>query len=380
MQSILTFKDAKGGVYEVPENELGEFQKALPDAIPTTTYKGGNGKMYAVPSSDTERFMQSVPDAKPALQIKTDDGGKYGVPVADAGEFYKWYQQAPEMKKEREATKARIETATPKAPASGAGQFAKDVGMGFSQSMIGGDPNGEYSLDNQLSSMKKGGVLSGIQTALMDMISSAGGAPASITTTPLGNAFDFIADKMGLAGEDRKTAFGRWTDGLAEASREYGIAADELIGDVGPAGNVIRGLNKGVGSLAGAVPLYASAAPTLGMATLPTFGALEASDTGDWKQMAVAAVKGLALSSVMRGMGEMPRPMRIAGGATAFAGLTAAEGGSIEDVVTSSVMGAGLSAMGGPRGEIQAAITKALKPITNSNWYRKATIKERGLV
>jgi len=100
---VLTFKDDKGSIYDVPENELGEFQKVVPNAIPTTQYKSPDGKTYSVPEADTKRFLQQVPDAVPAIRIKMADGSEFCVLVSEVDEFLKFYQNDPSMEKERVA-------------------------------------------------------------------------------------------------------------------------------------------------------------------------------------------------------------------------------------------------------------------------------------
>jgi hypothetical protein len=68
--------------------------------------------------------------------------------------------------------------------------------------------------------------------------------------------------------------------------------------------------------------------------------------------------------------------------AAGFGGLAAAGGATLVVSITLAVMGAGFAAAGKPADmeQVRANVRDALRPITDSQWYRKATIRERGLV
>jgi hypothetical protein len=111
---------------------------------------------------------------------------------------------------------------------------------------------------------------------------------------------------------------------------------------------------------------------------MPVMGALGASDSGDPEQIATAAAMGLAQQLGLGAVSGLPAAARIPAAGALFGGLTAAEGGSLEDVIAQGVFGAGLAAKGGARDWTQAK--DAIRPIVESNWFRKLTIRERGLV
>lgn len=370
MINIINFRDPRGGMYEVPETELDVFKKEVPDAVRTISFKSESGKMYAVPETEVDSFSQKVPDARPALLLKLENGGKFGVPLSDVKDFYDWYRKSPETEADRKAIATETKKNTPAIPdESFLGNVVSNVKDNFTGPM-------------DVSSIKKGSVLGGIQTGLMDMIGATSRTLASLTTTPLGRAFDFYADKLGLAGEDRKTAFGRWTEGIKEAGEQFGLSADELAGEQGSVGKVIRGVNQGVGSLAGAGPIYSVASPILGMATLPILSAMEATNTGDAKEVAKAAVSGLMLQGAMTGFKTLPRVARMTATGTTFGASTLAQGGSLEDAVSSAIFGAGLAASGGKGSskEFKSNIKDAFKGVTESRWYKKASAKAKGEV
>lgn len=80
--------------------------------------------------------------------------------------------------------------------------------------------------------------------------------------------------------------------------------------------------------------------PILGAAIT---GALQ-HDPADPLQMAVGAAHGAAMIGALKGLGPMSTALRIPTGAGIFGGLTALEGGDIEDIAAQAVIGGGLSA------------------------------------
>ncbi|MGI5841604.1 MAG: hypothetical protein ACOX6N_05305, partial [Patescibacteria group bacterium] len=64
------FKDSKGGIYEVPESDLEEFKKAVPDAIPSKAFFDRAGHTYAVPENEIGEFAKAVPDAMEADSVR----------------------------------------------------------------------------------------------------------------------------------------------------------------------------------------------------------------------------------------------------------------------------------------------------------------------
>ncbi len=101
MAVILTFKDADGGTYSVPEAELPEFQKALPGAIRTHTYRDEAGKEYAVPEGEEAEFLKAVPAAKPALKLRMPNDEKIVVPIDEVYNFLNAYKSDPGASTER---------------------------------------------------------------------------------------------------------------------------------------------------------------------------------------------------------------------------------------------------------------------------------------
>ena len=74
MQQVFHLKGADGEDYDVPNSELENFRKAMPDAVGVGSYRGKDGSEYDVPDSERENFQSAVPDAQPMRRLSFADG------------------------------------------------------------------------------------------------------------------------------------------------------------------------------------------------------------------------------------------------------------------------------------------------------------------
>lgn len=207
----------------------------------------------------------------------------------------------------------------------------------------------------------------------MAMVVSGTAAGESSLLHPAAWAFDKVAQEAGLLPKDRASAFGRYVQGLAETAQAYRDAA-QLQGT----GQQIAGaVVSGIGGLVTGLPAAVGAIKAAGPAGLAALGAYQALPSEDYHDVARGAVEGLALQGILGSTSPLPAALRVPAQAAAFAGLTAAGGGDLQDTIASGLLGGALAS---PGPEIEAGVRAAAKTIADSNWYRMMTIRERGLV
>jgi len=130
MTRAFTFKDENGDTYTVPESDLAEFQKAVPNAVRTSSFVDGAGKKYAVPEGEEADFFKAVPDARLANKVKMSDGESYTVPVDESSDFLKAYRADPAFEKDRAEMR---EMAKASARGPGRGNVVLNVAKGIGQ-------------------------------------------------------------------------------------------------------------------------------------------------------------------------------------------------------------------------------------------------------
>jgi len=200
----------------------------------------------------------------------------------------------------------------------------------------------------------------------------------SALLSPVGLAFDFYAEKLGIKDDDKPSAFKATIDGLGEvAALTENAAKLEGRGE-----RILGGVAEGAGALTTSLPIIAAAMPTLGIGTLPLLGAYEASATGDAKQVAKQAMIGLVMQAGLRTTSTLPKALRIPTVGITFGAVTAQAGGDLDETIASAMLGGALAAVGpaGQKGALRQSIRDTARGIERSNWYRKLTIRERSLV
>lgn len=173
---------------------------------------------------------------------------------------------------------------------------------------------------------------------------------------PFANAFDWYAERAGLKGADKDSAFQKYVKGIEEMSGLTDAALGPQSGGERMTGAVVRG----AAGMAPLVPAVGILGPTLGASALPATLALQASATGDAKDFAKAIVEGYTMHGIGKVAGAMPVGLQRATAATGFGGLTAAGGGDLQDVAASATLG-GLLPVQQSRGSAVADLARAIE-------------------
>ena len=121
MQQVFHLKGADGEDYDVPNSELENFRKAMPDAVGVGSYRGKDGSEYDVPDSERENFQSAVPDAQPTRRLSFADGSTRDFTMPELSKFLRskeWREDA-RYAADREDARQRNEAAHKEAGAQG---------------------------------------------------------------------------------------------------------------------------------------------------------------------------------------------------------------------------------------------------------------------
>lgn len=111
-------------------------------------------------------------------------------------------------------------------------------------------------------------------------------------------------------------------------------------------GGVMKKVYQGLGEMGWKIPVeYMTATKALGPLGFGAVGAFEAGPQGP-KQAAIEAIKGIAMQQTLRGASALPLAIQAPALGGIFAGQTALGGGNIEDIISSGILGVGLSLTG----------------------------------
>jgi len=310
MQKVISFRDAGGELYDIPEEEAEAFLADRPEARPVRVFRDASGALYDIPEEESEAFQAEMPQAEPVRSVRTADGEVFDVPDSEREAFLAGYRTEPEFQADREAVRARVQAqAAPEQSVAGAA--ARGAVEGFGRGLAAG-------------AMELGGVIAeGTAGAIM--------RPA--------------ARLLGAAGVPGMENY------ITESKRqeaELRARAEEMRGTDQPPESVLDQMNRGwgaggvrqAGGLLTGIGLLGAAAPTLGAATLPALGAVQAYGQGGGpKEMLEGAVGGAARQVVLGGAQVLPPLGAAAAGAGGFAAIGALEGERGEELMIDALMG-----------------------------------------
>ena len=137
MQKVISFRDAGGELYDIPEDEAEAFLADRPEARPVRVFRDADGALYDIPEAEAEAFTRARPQAEPVRSVRTADGEIFDVPDSEREAFLAGYRTEPEFQADREAVRARVQAqAAPEQSVAGAA--ARGAVEGFGRGLAAG--------------------------------------------------------------------------------------------------------------------------------------------------------------------------------------------------------------------------------------------------
>ena len=168
------------------------------------------------------------------------------------------------------------------------------------------------------------------------------------------------------------------TQGLGDKASEWLTQKGREVGAEGYdpeslTGKIITGATTAIPEI---LALKGLGALGLGHAALPALGAVRGGEQGGWLGAAMGGAQGWAMGKMLEANALLPTAMRPATGAFMFGAPTAIAGGNIEDVISESLIGAGLS-LGGPDVKMREYYAKPLQRLTDREIELVQSIRDR---
>ncbi len=112
MNQITPMIDNSGTEYDIPNNELKDFQADMgTGAQRQYLYRTEDGTDYAIPESESKDFLADFPNAQPVRRFQFSDGSTEDVPANEVKAFFDRYETDDKYKAdrdERDAKKAEL--------------------------------------------------------------------------------------------------------------------------------------------------------------------------------------------------------------------------------------------------------------------------------
>lgn len=108
MNQITPMIDNSGTEYDIPKNELKEFQADMgTGAQRQYLYRTEDGTDYAIPESESKDFLADFPNAQPVRRFQFTDGTTEDVPANELKAFFNRYETEDRYKADRDVRDAK---------------------------------------------------------------------------------------------------------------------------------------------------------------------------------------------------------------------------------------------------------------------------------
>ena len=109
MNQITPMIDNSGTEYDIPNNELKEFQADMgTGAQRQYLYRTEDGTDYAIPESESKDFLADFPNAQPVRRFQFADGTTEDVPANELKSFFDRYETDDKYKPDRDIRDAKM--------------------------------------------------------------------------------------------------------------------------------------------------------------------------------------------------------------------------------------------------------------------------------